>query len=62
MIETIVWATKIGEPDWKEDIISNNPDKVDQAIEWAKANGFDRIRVAKIDMTQPIDFTKAINI
>ena len=30
--------------------------------EWAKANGYDRLRIAEIDLMQKPDFTKTINI
>jgi len=56
--ETILWAVKVGEPDWKEVLITNNPDKIDEARKWASENGFDRFRVASVDMSSRPDFTK----
>jgi hypothetical protein len=56
----ILWATKIGAPDWQEQLITENPDKIDAASEWALANGFDRLRVAEIDLSQAPDFAGAI--
>jgi len=58
-LETQVWATKVGEPKWKEDLITSTTDqtKVAKATEWAKDNGFDRIRTST--MLLPAITTKA---
>jgi len=56
--ETILWGVKVGDPDWQEVLITNNPDKIDAARQWALSNGFDRLRVASIDMSSRPDFTK----
>jgi hypothetical protein len=53
----ILWATKIGEPDYNEQLITENPEHIENAKKWALANGFDRIRVSSIDNSNP-DFTK----
>jgi hypothetical protein len=53
----ILWATKIGEPDYNEQLITENPEHIENAKKWALANGFDRIRVSSIDNSKP-DFTK----
>jgi len=55
-----VFATKIGDEDWQEQFLTDHPDRIEAAQEWAKANGFDRIRVAEIDLSTPPDFTKTI--
>jgi hypothetical protein len=59
--EVVLWATKIGEPNWEEKLITNNPSKIEEAKKWALANGFDRIRVAKINMSEKPDFTKTFD-
>ena len=56
--ETILFAVRKGDPDWKEVLITNNADKIEDAKKWALANGFDRFRVSKIDMMKKPDFTK----
>jgi len=61
MKETILWATKIGDPDYCEQLITNNPEHIAKAKKWALANGYDRIRIAIIDLSTPIDFSKTIN-
>lgn len=60
-VETVLWATKKGMPDWEEQMITNNPDVIEDAKKWALANGFDRIRVSKIEMFEKPDFSKGIN-
>jgi len=57
-----LWATRIGDEDWQEELITEHEDQIEAASEWAKANGFDRLRVADIDLSEPPDFTGALNI
>jgi hypothetical protein len=59
--EVVLWATKIGEPDWEEKLITNNPSKIEEAKKWALANGFDRLRVSKINMSEKPNFRKTFN-
>ncbi len=59
--ETVLYGVKIGDEDWQEQIITTNPKAIESAKAWAKANGFDRLRVAKIDLSVPPDFRKAVN-
>jgi hypothetical protein len=61
LVETVLWATKKGEPDWAEQMITDKPDRIEDAKKWALANGFDRIRISKIDMSEKPDFTKVFN-
>ena len=63
MKEITLFATKIGDPGWKEDVITSTTDmeRLTAAREWAIANGFDRLReVALFDGSRP-DFTATIN-
>ena len=60
VIERILYGTRKGAPAWQEEIITNQEKRFDQARAWAKRNGFDRFRVADIDLTVAPDFTKAI--
>ena len=57
-VETILFGVKKGEPDWNEVLITNNPDRIEDAKKWALANGFDRLRVSKIDINEKPDFRK----
>ena len=66
--ETILWAVKIGDPDHMEEILYSckgwvNKDEVmAKGKEWADKNGYDRLRIAEIDLSVKPDFNKAINI
>ena len=65
MKERILWATRIGEPDWKEELITDTQDLIEPAMKWAKENGFDRIRISVFDTEEkpdPLMFVKAINL
>lgn len=56
----VLWATKIGEPDYMEQCITEqaaDPQKLEAATEWAKAQGFDRFRVSEFsDEPEPPEF------
>ena len=56
----ILFATKIGSPDYMEQLITENSDLIEDAKKWCVKNGFDRIRVATIDLTEKPDFAKTI--
>ena len=58
----ILFAVKIGDADWQEQLITEQPERIAEASTWAEANGFDRLRVADIDLSTPPDFTKTLNI
>ena len=45
-VETILWAVKIGDEDWQEQIITTNANAIDKATKWAIENGFDRFRIS----------------
>lgn len=55
----ILFGVKVGEPDWAEQIITEQEDKIPHAREWAIKNGFDRLRVAEIDDNPP-DFAGTV--
>lgn len=56
----ILWGVKIGDEDWDEHLITENSDAIEKASEWARRNGFDRLRIATIDLSSPLDFHKTI--
>lgn len=58
--DQVLWGTKIGEPDWAEEIITEDPTQIEKAKKWAEANGYDRLRISTINMNEKPDFTKAI--
>ena len=61
--EFVLWGTKKGDPDYAETIITTvgtrdvkNMGKIDKAKKWATENGFDRLRVAKLNLDEKPDF------
>jgi hypothetical protein len=60
--ETILWAVKVGDEDWQEQIITTDENQIEAAKEWASNNGFDRFRVAKIDLGVKPDFVSTLNM
>lgn len=56
----VLFAVKIGDEDWQEQLITEREEQIENASTWAKANGFDRLRVADIDLSKKPDFTKTI--
>ncbi len=60
-IETVLYGVRIENEDWQEEIITTNAAKIHEASAWAKANGFDRLRIAKIDLSVAPDFSKTLN-
>lgn len=56
----VLYATKIGQPDYMEDFITDNQAHIERAKQWCLNNGYDRIRIAIIDLSTKPDFTKTI--
>ena len=61
-IETVLYGTRKGQPDYTEEIITTNPAKLKEAKEWAKGQGFDRFRVVGIDLAKKPDFGATVNL
>ncbi len=55
----ILWAVKIGDKDYMEEVITEREDQIPAATEWAKKNGYDRFRIAEIGQGKP-DFAKTV--
>lgn len=67
--ETLLYAVKIGQPDYMEDLITvatgSNFDRqirLDNAKRWAINNGFHKFRTINHNLNEKPDFIKAINI
>ena len=59
----VLYATKIGDEDWQEQIITEVAERIPAAKKWAEANGFDRLRVADYpDDPRMPDFAATVNI
>ena len=64
--ETAIWATKIGKPEWAEDLIYGGgklltEKQIEDCKAWCKANGFDRIRIKTMNMAQVPNFAATVN-
>jgi len=55
----ILFAVKVGDEDWQEQLITENEAAIEPASKWALVNGFDRLRVAEIGDDVP-DFSKVL--
>ena len=55
MKETVLWATRIGAPDWQEEVITDTTDeqRLANAKQWALDNGFNRLRTYELDNKVP---------
>ena len=68
MKETLLYACKINDPKYMEEIIyqckgyTNEKELMQKGKEWAKVNGYDRLRISVIDLTQKPNFIKTIKI
>lgn len=61
--EYVLFAVKIGSEDWEEEVITSTTDKAKllKASQWAKENGFDRLRVFGLDLSKEPDFKNVLN-
>lgn len=66
MKETLLYGCKIGDPKYMEEILyqckgyTNETELMKKGEEWAARNGYDRLRIAKIDLATPPDFKGTI--
>ena len=66
MKETLLYGCKIGQPDYMEEILYqckgyvNKDEVMAKGTQWAKDNGYDRIRISVIDLSTPPNFLQAI--
>lgn len=69
--ETLLYGCKIGEPNYMEEILyhckgyTNKKELISKGKTWAKDNGYDRLRIAEINLTNQKtiteQFIKSIN-
>lgn len=60
----ILWAVKVDDEDWQEEIIAeaDSLNGLANARAWAKLNGFDRLRVSTWNPGDVPDFTSTVRI
>ena len=61
MKEKVLYGTRQGEPDYCEQLLCTQPARFDEVKRMATRDGFNRFRVAVIDLSIPPDFSKTIN-
>jgi len=65
--ETLLYGCKIGEPNYMEEILyeckgyTNQDELLKKGQDWAKNNGYDRLRISVIDLSIAPNFIQAIN-
>lgn len=57
----VLWGIRAGNEDWQEELLSEgDPSNFEKIKAMAERDGFDRFRVALIDLTLPPDFAKVV--
>ena len=56
----VLFAVKIGDEPWREQLITEVEERIESAKVWALANGFHKLRVATIDRDTPPDFRRCL--
>ena len=65
---TLLWGCKIGEPNYKEEILYecqgyvNTDELMSKGEKWARDNGYNRLRISQIDLSTPPNFNKTIEL
>lgn len=64
--ETLLYGCKIGEPGHMEEILFeskgyvNKEELMEKGKQWAAANGYDRLRIAVVDLSTPPNFAATV--
>lgn len=68
MIEYVLYATKIGAEDWQEEIIAVDTKplaskaQLEEVKQILATRGYDRVRVATIDLSKPPNWKATVNV
>ena len=66
MIETLLYGCKIGEENCMEEILyhckgyTNEKDLMEKGKDWAEKNGYDRLRISKINLLEKPNFLNTL--
>jgi hypothetical protein len=66
--ETLLYGCKIDQPDYMEEILyqckgyTNKEELLNKGKQWADQNGYNRLRIKEINLSQKPNFIEAINI
>lgn len=55
-----LFAVKVGNEDWQEELITEQPHLMEKARAWATENGFDRFRVVEFNQNELPDFAGTV--
>ena len=59
----VLWAVKIGKPDWCEEVLTEVESAIPEVMALAKINGYNRFRIATYnDIPEYPDFVKTIKV
>ena len=65
-MEQVIWAVKKGQEDWQEEVIYSGPplskDMQAKCAQWIEDNGFDRMRIAGLDLSVQPNFAGTVNL
>lgn len=65
--ETLLYGCKIDQPDHMEEILyqckgyTNKEELMQKGKQWAEVNGYNRLRIREINLSQKPDFKQTIN-
>lgn len=59
--EKILYGVRADNEDWQEEILCTQEDRFEQVKILASKDGFNRFRIAEIDLTEKPDFRKTVN-
>lgn len=60
--EKILYGVRLENEDWQEEVLCTQEERFEEVKILASKDGFNRFRVAEIDLTEKPDFRKTVNI
>lgn len=60
--EKILYGVKLDNEDWQEEVLCTQEERFEEVKILASKDGFNRFRVAKINLIEKPDFRKTVNI
>ena len=58
----ILWGTRAGAESWQEELITEVESQIKDATIWARANGFDRLRISEFTEGEKPNFARCLNL
>ena len=60
--EKILYGVRAGNEDWQEEVLCTQEERFEEVKILASKDGFNRFRVAEINLIEKPDFRKTVNI